>query len=336
MLLTQQRSQKKIIYLDQNWLSDLTKAVRLDGSSPVDKACFTQLYEVMQRAIAEDKIACPTSPHHMSESNFDSKRSADFRSVDNALSRGLSFNHSEQISHYQLLGAASRFAGVDFPVEPWWCLPFNRDPDTLDSTLPRSRTGIEVIVTFLQWVSEERRLRDQIQGPMYREYKDFRRAFKLSYQDEVIFTIHQLFREGYFRLSDALAQLGDTPADFGEIYHTAVLRQFSWLMEIKGICELGAGLPAFVRSSEFANVPYLSIRAKLMAADIVRNGRRNPENSLSADFDIAATVVPYVDVFATENYLAELLRGTRVANDCECSVFTMRQKDEFLDYVSRL
>ena len=323
--MSKERSQKMVIYLDQNWLSDITKAVRLDGIPRVDKSYFTELYEVILRAIAEDKIVCPTSPLHMSKSNFDSRRNSDSRSVDNAISGGLSFNPSEQTSHNQLLEAVSQFTGVESSAKPGWRLPFNRDPDVPVSMIPRRRTGIEVIVTFDEWVNEERRLHNQVGAAMYRKYKETRKAIYLSYQDEVKFSRCQLFREGYSGITEATCQLGETPAGFGEMYRMSVLQQLSRLMEIQQICETGAGLRAFMCSDEFHDAPYLTVRAKLMAADIVYHNNRNPESSLLTDFAIAATVAPYVDVFATENYLAELLRRTGVAGDYGCDVCTMRQ-----------
>ena len=103
--MAQQHGQKKVVYLDQNWLSDLAKA-HLDGDVRVDKPYFTDLFQAVQGAIAEDKIVCPTSPLHESESNLSSQLNVDIRSMDNALSRGLSFNPSEEIWDKQLLEAA--------------------------------------------------------------------------------------------------------------------------------------------------------------------------------------------------------------------------------------
>ncbi len=73
-----------------------------------------------------------------------------------------------------------------------------------------------------------------------------------------------------------------------------------------------------------------------MAADIVYDGKRTPEPSLLKDFDVAATIVPFANFFATENYLAELIKKTKVGNDFGCRVFTTRQKDQFLDMLSSL
>ena len=121
------------------------------------------------------------------------------------------------------------------------------------------------------------------------------------------------------------------------MFHSSVLQERRLcLAELGQICDMARGIGHFLSSSYFMDTPYLSIRAKLMATDIVDQGSRKPEGSLLADFDMAATVVPYVDVFATENYLAELLRKTGVAKDYGCSVYTMRKKDMLLDCFSRL
>ncbi len=334
--LTQNHGDKKIVYLDQNWLSDMAKAVRLESASSVNREYFTELYNVVLEATADDKVICPTAPMHTTESNFDAKRRADFLSVDNTISRGLSFNESDQISHDQLIMAASAFAGTEQANTPWWWIPFNRDPDVADSALPRPSSGIEVFVAFEAWVNEERRMRNQIGAPLYRKYKDARKALKLSYQDEVKFSRRQLFHEGHFGIAEALSLAGDVPAGFDVLYHNSVTRQHMRTLEISGICDRGAGITAFMTSDEFTQAPYLSIRAKLMAADIVNYADRRPENSLLSDFDIAATVTPYVDIFATENYLAALLRTTHVDTEFECKVFTMRQRDALLEYLTAL
>ena len=68
---------------------------------------FTELFEVIQKALAKDKIVCPTSSFHESESSLSSQLYADLKTTDNALSRGLSFNSSVDMCDNQLLEAAS-------------------------------------------------------------------------------------------------------------------------------------------------------------------------------------------------------------------------------------
>ena len=333
--MAQQRGQKKIVYLDQNWLSDMTKA-HLDGNARVDKEYFTELFRVMEKAIIEDKIVCPTSPIHESESNFSSQLSADLKSMDNGLSRGLSFNYGQEIGDKQLLEEASNFAKVDTLEEPWWQIPFNRDPDIPDSTFPRATSALEVFLTAQLLVNEKWRVRNEVTTPMYRQYKETRTERNLSYGDEVKFSRIKLFREHYFVFDDAESVLKQVSPLWEPMVPALHSERQMRLMELAMICDLGDGIAQFMSSREIANTPFLSIRSKLMAADIAYESLRLPEPSLLDDFDMAATVVPYADMFATENYLAELLRKTGVARDYGCNVYTMRQKDSLLDFLSGL
>ena len=329
--MAQQRGRKKIVYIDQNWLSDITKA-HLDGYARVDKGYFTELFKVMQEAIAEDKIVFPTSPLHESESNFSSRLSAELKSMDNGLSRGLSFNYSHEICDRQLLEAASKFVGVDTPEEPWWKTPFNRDPDLPENTFPRAQNMLEVFLHIQEYVNEQRRIRNEVAAPMYNQYKETRTEYNLSYHDEVKFGRIQLFHEHYFAFDKAESVLEQEIGNWRPIHSTVAHERQQRLVELAKVCDRGKGIAQFMSSTEIANTPFLSIRSKLMAADIAYNRNRKPEVSLLDDFNMAATVVPYVDVFATENYVAELLRTTGVAKDYGCSVYTMRQKDQFLNF----
>ena len=155
-----------------------------------------------------------------------------------------------------------------------------------------------MIVTLVEWVNEERRLSDQVQAPIYQHYKETRKAVKLSDQDEVRFSRCQLFYECYVGISEAISQLGETPEGVDYIYRMKVPQQLYRLMESDRVCSNGAGLATFMSSDDFTAAPYLSIRAKLMAADIVRHAGSNPENSRLTDFDIAATLVPSQPSFA--------------------------------------
>ena len=326
---------KKIIYLDQNWLSDMAKAQRNEDVR-VDKPYFTELFKAIRQAITDDKIVCPTSPLHTSESNLSSKLNVDIRSTDNAISRGLSFNPIEEVCHQQLLDAASKFGGTKPSSEPWWRTPFNRDPAFPDSMVPRTEDSLEVFLTVPNLVDEDQRVRNEVIAPMYGQYKGRWAKFNVPYHAAVEFLRIQLFREHYCIFDNAEPVLRQSFPDW-DIIHSSVFRERQQqLAELSQICNNGERIVSFLSSDCFKDAPYLSIHAKLMAADIVYHGNRKPEGSLMDDFDMAATVVPYVNVFATENYLAELLRKTGVARDYGCTVYTMRQKDKFLDCLSRL
>ena len=47
-------------------------------------------------------------------------------------------------------------------------------------------------------------------------------------------------------------------------------------------------------------------------------------------------ILPYSDVLATENYLAELIRQTKLGEKYSCQPFTMRQRKDFLCHLEGL
>ena len=306
----------------------------LDRNVRVDKPYFTKLFQAIRVAIAEDKIVCPTSPLHESESNFSYKLSSDIRSMDNALSRGLSFNSSVEICGNQLLESASKFAGSQLSAAPWWRIPFNRDPDLPDGTFPRPQSDLEVFMTVQKFVDEARLIRNEVAAPMYKQYKDGRAEQNLPYPDEVGFNRIQLFLDHYLVFEDAESVLKESYPDWGILVSVEVRERHQRLEELRQVCDMAGGIVPFLWSNDFETAPFLNIHARLVAADIVHHSARKPEGSLLDDFDMASSVVPYVDVFATENYLAELLRKTGIASEYGCSVYTMRQKDELLDFIA--
>ena len=335
--MVQRHGNKPVVYLDQNWLSEITKAY-LGPETGIDRSYFLELSHVIQQGVARDRFVCPTSYSHLDESSLSSRLNTDLRSVDNTLSRGISFNSHVDISHEQLLQAASAFARINVSSENWWRIPFNRDPDTSASMQPCSAGGMEVFLTSAEMVDESRRVRNLVSGPLYHNYKEHRKRSNLSYPDEVKFNMVQLLRESYVGLDKGISLLGETPPGWEAFHWMTVHNQELRFEEIVQICRTRAvdGFKKFLSSEEFSATPFFSVRAKLMAADIVYNSCRAPEPSLLEDFTMVGTVLPYSNVFATENYIAELIRVTKLDRSFDCRVFTMRQKDDFLNLLSKI
>ena len=329
----QRRGDKPVVYLDQNWISNITKASIDDWNGP-DKAYFGRLSTAIQEGVDGNRFACPTSGFHETEASYGSKVKDSLWFVAKELSRGLHFNSPIQISHHQLLEAATKFAGHRPPDLPWWTIPFNRDPDADVDPLPRE--PIQVHVSVDELATEGKRLRDGIQIAQYREFKRERNRHGLSYESEVKLGMMQLFVEGHVGplIAVNLPSVAESP--LLPFFTQGVIDSLEHAMELIEICESGGGLGQFLGSTHFSKSPFLSIYAKLRAADIVRFPYRNPEPSILEDFHIIATVLPYASALATENYMAELLRQTRIDEDYGCRVFRMSKKEEFLRYLSAL
>jgi hypothetical protein len=81
-----------IVYLDQNYISNITKA-RL-GMIPNDSAkeFWISLFKDLKNAVVANKIACPSSQFHQEESSFDRRLELEINKTATQLSYGLEFN----------------------------------------------------------------------------------------------------------------------------------------------------------------------------------------------------------------------------------------------------
>jgi len=63
-----------------------------------------------------------------------------------------------------------------------------------------------------------------------------------------------------------------------------------------------------------------------MAADIFFYPDKKPAKSLFIDFEIMASVLPYVDILATDGYNSQLIHNTGLLNRFSAHIFTVRQR----------
>jgi len=93
---------------------------------------------------------------------------------------------------------------------------------------------------------------------------------------------------------------------------------------------------SFLESSEFLNCYVIDIRACLMAVDIAHFPQTLPERSLNTDFDIVASILPYVDMLTTDRHMADLIGRCSLSERYDCEVFSMRRRRELLQRLQDL
>ena len=322
------RGNKPVIYLDQNWISEITKS-QIVGRFSKDDTFYSHLSSVLHTGVSEGKFACPTSEFHHTEASFNPNLRAPISFVVGTLSRGLSFNSYIEVNHKQLLTAALEFAGQDVPRTHWWHIPFNRDPDILVQQSPDFSSREHPIM--VEYMKEVKQTRDSEQASLYRKFKSEAREEGHSYEEAVRLGRVQMFRELHFGVTDAVEQGFFKTSQYEPLFTEVGKEALRRYYELEWICNHGGGIAMFLESCQFSNTPFLSTFANLRAADMVRFPNRVPEPSLLTDFHFVALVIPYADMLATENYLAELIKQTGLDKEYGCHVYKMKQKDDFLD-----
>ena len=159
---------KPVVYLDQNWISNITKAHE-ESDMFSEKDYYMSLFSAIQKGVTRYRFVCPTSSFHESEAAYGSRVKGSLWYVARLLSRKLSFNSSIEINHRQLIEAASEFAKQDLPDTRWWTIPFNRDPDTKMEAPPE--ISVEVHLSMDELHTEGKRLRDGIQTSLYKNLR---------------------------------------------------------------------------------------------------------------------------------------------------------------------
>ncbi len=320
---------KPAVYLDQNWLSNITKAQLGQGRS-ADRNVYLRLFETIQSGIADDRFVCPTSLLHRRESMLITSLNEQLLAVAGALSRGLTFNDHATINLRQLILAALDFAEIELPPRPLWDIPFNQDPDLPQRDLAAPIISEWDFVGIDQAAERNRHLERSIAGPQYCRFKDSAPLGASRYNDRFEFQLRRMLWESLFgpqiavQMPDVVALGNET--HLAEIEHETNL----YALQMGRICDSAGGIGAFMQSVQFHQAPFLSTYARLITADIVNYRNSIPKTSPLTDFAMVSMVLPYVTIFATENYMAQLIEQTRVGEEYGCRTFVMRDKEELI------
>ena len=332
--MVQLHGKKPVVYLDQNWMSNITKAHYGEGRIE-EKQYFSNLFEVLLAGVAINRFVCPTSDFHEYEASLGSRVKDTLWRVTGRLSRHLSFNNYFPVMHRQLLQAVTEFVGQDTNDAPWWFTPFNEDPDIPTPESDPYFNIVHIPLVDEYWEGEKRR-RDDVQTSIHREFKRATWRENLDYLQAVALQQKRFFIDFYLRPLEVLrpGYKMERPLNFLELIGLSDVHKAT--MQLWTKAERGGGLEAFLDSPQFSKVPFLSNHAKLVVADKLKFPNRKVEPSLQDDFRIAAMVIPYSKVFATENYLAELIKQTGISEKYDCDIYTMRQKQDLLSEITRL
>lgn len=118
----------RILYLDQNYLSNLAKAQYSFIKEPEEAGSWLELYDILKSAVTADKIVCPESDFHSKEAMYDSRLEIPMKEVIGELSLGLRFHHWRRIMESQIEGAARLFLGTKLEQAEEWTKVFQSNP----------------------------------------------------------------------------------------------------------------------------------------------------------------------------------------------------------------
>jgi len=314
------QNRKSIVYLDQNFVSNLAKGGYCEGWKDSLAAYYRQLNDLISDLTDRDIMICPTSYFHTEESELGhGVRNFMWHFVEQ-LGYGLSFKHSTEIMHHQIVDAARAYCGLPATQSAEWKIAFNRDPQVPVGQL--TRPALLINIPNKQDFNEYIRLSRTSIADEYWCYKSHCRGKRKAYTDELEAQKQQFV----FEIFNPRTALNIKSSKLEQLFNLLGLAHtIKFRNTVNEILQQGTNPEEFFVSSQLLNCAYIHIWASLMAADIFFYPEKKPTTSLFMDFEIVASVLPYTDILATDSYVSELIRNAKLSDQFSAKIFSSSQ-----------
>jgi len=322
---------KKVVYLDQNFVSNLAKALYLSGWKDSLASFYLELHNLLSDLTDCDKLICPTSPFHREEMELGNRVKEFLWHFVEQMGYGLSFKHSAEIKNSQLFSAAQAYCGLPVTQHSEWEVAFNRDPQIPIRQL--SMPELLVNIPNPQEFNGYLRLSKTSIADEYWNYKKNCKGKRKKYTDELEVQKKELILEIF-------------KPRLGFSIKPSKTEQLVNLLGLAGIIDINNSVnkilqhsinpEGFFASSQLSNCPFIHIWSSLMAADILYYSEMKPTPSLFIDFEIVASVLPYTDILCVDAHVSELIGRADLSNRFNTRIFTVHQRDTLVTMLRSL
>ena len=340
---------KQLIYLDQSYLSGMTKEAA--GLTRPEHASLGQamggLLHVLRVLVSQNKVLCPESTVHQQEIGFDDRlEDATYRLL-KELSDGVPFLTYRDIEFGQSVRALHRYLGVECdPEDGRWQHAFYRNPHK-PIEYPRVYIRIPLPPEF---AAEDRRRKALIQDTRLKALADQARKRPASFADgrkeEMLNAARTVYVQDWEKyltwLFASLMGTASPPATTGSLVqdyineaeesHPPFAYRLAWeYCRLIGQTEV---IPRpderywnFFLSPEFDSIPYYDIYCSMDAGLAYYNPDRKPKPSDPYDLAALASAMPYVDIVTTDGAMKNMLLQLGLHEKYRVEVYSSRQTD---------
>ena len=340
---------KTLIYLDQFAVSNLMFA-NPPAHSEVNKTVdqfWHQLFRNIKSLLHLQVAVCPASSAHDRESIL-SRHNKSLSGTIEALSLGVAYFDFETIKNFQLCDHLRSWLGGQASAGS-----ANIENRILDSD-PHVWTDRFLISLelgdrpeYLEAVKAEREAVSSSLNAVFQYWKKNPGVTWEKWFEEEALDFGPSIWKTYRRDTEQFAQVRDGSRPFSQdfVFPTQsqlVIQQLIREIEEAGIAkeQMWPKLHEFLHSTILQEVPFNKIAAALYASVAKKAPHQNklPTTGFSIDVDVISCLLPYCDAMFLDvecwNYLLELKRSGHLTYDTR--VFSMRNKDEFIEYLNGL
>lgn len=326
-----------VVYLDQNYLSNMAKSCLGFPMNKADSGFWQSLFDDLKAAVLADKIACPESGFQREEARLDTRVEDTVGRIIDELSWGLEFNPWEVILRLQIEDAAYRFLGKTPPRIETWSMAFKSDPQApVESRMEHifgTKGRIAVSFSPPDEIIEEGR-----QSKL--EFMDEAQEILDRYSNnplgwsELVLQSKRSFMDGFL----GKTARGSIIRKLKEDSTLSQLRALDKYNELVGLVnrlrEIGINtdnseVMNFMESEELLNIPFVDIYGSIWAAigEYYRQRRKVQRGDLY-DAPILATALPYCDVIATDGFMKEIVaKKFHFDEKYKCKIFSASKTD---------
>jgi hypothetical protein len=263
------RTQKLLVYLDQNFLSGISKAEVNEKILPE----FKEIYELLRQGFVDEKLVVPGSLLHDIESSLATHLKDRIVTYQHYLGK-VRLYRPDEIRNTQTFAAFDRFMGRT-PKDPLRSrAAFLDDPD---QRVERFGISVDSHLESFNFRQSRHRTAKELEKLRQRLLQDkvtYDRQLKVEQE-----TQRDQFVQTYYRSCGPVSE------------------------------EKRKELTAFTESTDFASIPLLRIEAHLFASILTRKPDRRIKPSDGTDINALSAYAPYMDVVCTDAFMADQLRG---------------------------
>ncbi len=306
-----------IVYLDQNYLSNMAKA-RIGAIKDRAVARFwSSLFDDLKEGVLANKIACPQLSFQETEARFDRRIEEPVREVIDELSWGLRFHLYQDILETQIEDVARNFVGKQPGKREPWAIAFESDPyadvDTRMTDVFGVRTRINVHLSLPEEVAEQDRQLKQTFVDVTQELLNKHVHNRPSDLPEALVESKKSSVDGYMGnlAIQSIAQRfqSDSPWDQLSARHQLARLSNLWdrLHQIGINTHDSRMVMTFLESRELLDSPFIDVFSSIYAVLATHYQHRRMRPGDFYDVPVLATALPYCDVITTDVFMKEVL-----------------------------
>lgn len=336
---------KKIIYIDQNALSNMMKSINPETEAfkkgTLDPF-FRSLFELLDRLNKYQLIICPDSINHYMES-VSSPFYTPLKRVYEQLSHGTTFEMPDTIKRFQIhnnflewLRESSKPITRDYvihgSINEWQDrLIVSVDMGSHSEDAANNREYVDklhqnMINVFERWKTEtSRNFNDW--------YEEERSAIGPAIIKTYIQEVFNLQQKGY----------SEDTLNFMTSFVSVLMTQLSSVLKERGLDGEAALLKIteYLNSDHFKDTPYLKLSSMLYAsiARSAANGRKTPPSpGMDNDIEVISCYSPYCDVMFLDKECHSYLNQQPLKKEFGLGdkTFSVNNKEDFLKYLQSI